>query len=140
MKPEEFTLHDVSRFPLVVLFGRELPRGYGPTWVREFDVLLSQGSAFALLFPNSAEQEDHEDQKLRALFLKANKARLAERCVGIFSVEPDMETRLAKRAQGKGLAAALGIRFRIAATLEEAERLASLALAGLAVPDDVEGN
>lgn len=138
MLAEDFALHNVSRFPLVILHGRGLPPGYGPHWARELEMLLGQERRFAMIFPDSVEDEDHEDQKLRALFLKKNKERLAARCLGIFGVEPNKSKRLLKRAQGAALAAAFGLRFRVVATVEEAERLAGLALAGEPVPDDAE--
>jgi hypothetical protein len=135
---EDFKLHDVSRFPIVVLHGRGLPPGYGPAWASEMEALLSQDRPFVMIFPDSIEDEDHEDQKLRTVFLKANKTRLAAKCQGIFGVEPNKTTRLLKRAQGAALAAAFGLRFRVVATVEEAERLARLAIAGKPVPDDAE--
>jgi hypothetical protein len=138
MRTEDFKLHDVSRFPVVTLHGRGLPPGYGPTWAKEMEALLSQDRQFVLIFPNSAENETHDDQKLRTVFLKANKARLAARCSGIFGIEPNKATRLLKRVQGAAIAAAFGLRFRVVATIEEAERLAGLALAGDLVPDDAE--
>ncbi|MCA6113195.1 hypothetical protein [Bradyrhizobium cenepequi] len=138
MRTEDFKLHDVSRFPVVVLHGRGLPPGYAPNWASEMEALLGQERPFVMIFPDSVEDEAHEDQKLRTVFLKANKARLAARCQGIFSVEPNKAKRLLKRAQGAVIAASFGLRFRIVGTLEEAERLAGLALAGNPVPDDVE--
>lgn len=138
MNFEDFKLHDVSRFPLVVLHGRDLPAGYGPTWARELEALIDQDRPFVMIFPNSAENEAHDDQKLRTIWLKANKERLAARCRGIFGVEPNKAVRLLKRAQGAVVAVAFGLRFRVVATVEEAERLASLALAGVAVPEDAE--
>jgi hypothetical protein len=138
MRPEEFKLHDVSRFPVVVLHGRGLPTGYGPIWASEMEMLLSQDRPFVMIFPDSVENEDHADQKLRTVFLKANKGRLAAKCQGIFSVEPNKAKRLLKRAQGAVIAAAFGLKFRIVLTVGEAERLASLALAGNPVPDDAE--
>jgi hypothetical protein len=138
MRFEDFKLHDVSRFPVVTLHGRGLPPGYGPTWASELEALLSQERPFVMIFPDSVENETHEDQKLRAIFLKANKTRLAAKCQAIFGVEPNKAKRVLKRAQGAVIAAAFGLRFRIVATLEEAEQLAGLALAGAPVPDDVE--
>jgi hypothetical protein len=135
---EDFKLHDVSRFPLVVLHGRGLPPGYGPTWAKELDALLSQSHPFVMVFPDSVEDETHEDQKLRTVFLKANKERLAAKCQGIFGVEPNKAKRILKRAQGAVIAAAFGLNFRVAATVDEAERLASIALAGAPVPDNAE--
>jgi hypothetical protein len=138
MRSEDFKLHDVSRFPVVTLHGRGLPPGYGPTWARELDALLSQDHPFVMIFPDSVENETHDDQKLRTVFLKANKARLAAKCQGIFGIEPNKPMRILKRVQGAAIAAAFGLRFRVVATLDEAERLASLALAGAPVPDAAE--
>lgn len=73
-----------------------------------------------------------------ARVIKANKARLAEKCIGIFGVETNKATRILKRVQGAAIAAAFRLRFRVVAIVEEAERLASLALAGAPVADDVE--
>ncbi|MGE3149762.1 MAG: hypothetical protein AB7K04_11910 [Pseudorhodoplanes sp.] len=141
MNVGNFRLHDVSRFPVVVLHGRGLPAGYAPTWASEMEALLSQDLPFVMIFPDSVEDEDHEDhedQKLRTIFLKSNKARLAAKCQGIFGVEPNKTKRLLKRVQGAAIAAAFGLKFRVVATVEEAERLASLALAGNPMPDDAE--
>jgi hypothetical protein len=138
MQVEHFKLHDVSRFPVVKLSGRGLPPGYGPTWASEMEMLLAQDVPFVLIFLDSAENETHDDQKLRTKWLKANKGRLAEMCRGIFSIEPNKAVRLLKRAQGAVVAAAFGLRLRVVASLEDAEQLAALAVAGAPVPDDTE--
>lgn len=138
MRAENFKLHDVSRFPIVVLHGRGLPPGYGPIWASEMEALLSQDKPFVMIFPDSVEDEDHADQKLRTVFLKTNKARLAAKCQGIFGVEQNKAMRLVKRVQGAAIAVAFGLKFRVTASVEEAERLAALALTGEALPDDTE--
>jgi hypothetical protein len=134
----EFELHDVSRFPIVCLHGRGLPNGYGPQWAKEMETLLHRNEPFALVFPDSVENEAHEDQALRARWLKANKERLAAVCRAVVGVEPNKALRLMKRAQGLAIAAAFGLNFRITATVEEAEKLAALALQDEVLPDDVE--
>jgi hypothetical protein len=91
-----------------------------------------------LVFPSSAENEAHEDQALRAKWLKANKERLAAVCRVIVGIEPNKALRLLKRTQGLAIAVAFGLKFRITATVEEAEQLAALALYGEILPDDVE--
>jgi len=138
MLVKDFKLHDVSDFPIVRLCGRDLPPGYGPDWIAEMEALLARGQRFALVFPNSAENEPHDDQKMRVVWLKQNKSRLAELCAGIFGVEPNQAARLLKRAQGLVVAPAFGLTFRVAATQEQAEALARLAVAGASVPDDAE--
>jgi hypothetical protein len=131
-------LHDVSDFPVVRLSGRGLLKGYAAQWVAEMDVLLDKGSPFALLFLNTVENEHHEDQKQRVVWLKKNKKRLAALCRGIVSIEPDKPMRLLKRAQGAALALAFGLTLKIVPDRDEAERLARRLVAGEAVADDNE--
>jgi len=136
MQTELFRFHDVSRFPIVKLQGRDLPPGYGPAWAAEMEMLLDQPTPFALVFPSSAVDETHEDQKLRTIWLKAHKKPLARKCRGIFSVEPNTAMRLIKKAQGAAIALAFGLQFRVTATETEADALAALVLGGSALPDD----
>jgi hypothetical protein len=134
----DFALHDVSDFPLVRISGRGLPAGYATQWAAEMDRLLARGEPFALVFLDNTEHDSHDDQKLRTLWLKQNKTRLAKLCRGIVGIEPDRAKRLVKRAQGAALAMAFGLTMKIVATRAEAETVARRLLAGetAAVPDD----
>jgi hypothetical protein len=130
MTPSEFSLHDMSNFPLVCVRMQALPTGYARTWTAEMDALLQRGQPFALIFLDAREEENHEDRKTRIQWLKANKAALASLCRGFVAVEPSSMKRLAKRAQGAILGKTFGLRFLVARDAQEAEDLARRLLAG----------
>jgi hypothetical protein len=131
----EFQLHDTSDFPVVRLSGHGLPAGYGPQWAVEMDALLDQEQPFVLIFLDTVEDEAHEDQKLRTVWLKKNKKALAATCRGMVNIEPNKATRMVKRAQGAALAVAFGLTLKFAADRAEAESLARRLLAGEDPPD-----
>lgn len=124
MDQAEFTLHDVSAFPIVRLRSQGLPAGYTRTWVAELEALLRHGIPFALVFLDVIENEAHEDRKTRMQWLKANKAALAALCRGIISVEPNTARRLARRAQAAVVSKAFGFRLAVTTDIQEAEQLA----------------
>ena len=130
MTQSEFSLHDMSNFPLVRVRMQDLPTGYAQTWTAEMDALLQQGQPFALIFLDAREEESHEDRKTRIQWLKTNKAALASLCRGFVAVEPSSMKRLAKRAQGVVLGKTFGLRFLVARDAQEAEDLAHHLLAG----------
>lgn len=131
----DFTLHDTTDFPIVRLRGRGLPEGYAAQWAAEMDALLAHGEPFVLLFLDTVENEAHEDQKRRTVWLKQNKKALAATCRGIVSIEPDRATRLVNRAQGAALALAFGLKLKIVADAAAADTLAHRLLAGEDPPD-----
>jgi hypothetical protein len=135
MTQGEFSLHDMSNFPLVRVRMQDLPTGYARTWTAEMDALLQQGQPFALVFLDAREEESHEDRKTRIQWLKANKTALASLCRGFVAVEPSAMKRLAKRAQGVVLGKTFGLRFLVARDAEAAEDLAHRLLAGEAPLD-----
>lgn len=124
MDQAEFTLHDVSAFPIVCLRSQGLPAGYTRTWVAELEALLRGGTPFALIFLDTIENETQEDRKTRMQWLKANKAALATLCRGIISVEPNTARRLARRAQAAIVSKAFGFRLAVTTDIQEAEQLA----------------
>ena len=135
MTHSEFSVHDMSNFPIVRVRMQNLPAGYARAWTAEMDVLLQQGQPFALLFLDAREEESHEDRKTRIRWLKAHKTTLASLCRGFVAVEPNAVKRLAKRAQGAVLGKTFGLRFLLARDTEEAEDLARRLLAGEAPLD-----
>jgi hypothetical protein len=125
----EFSLHDISNFPLVRIRLQNLPTGYARIWTAEMSALLQQTQPFVLVFLDAREEESLEDRKTRILWLKANKAALAARCRGFVAVEPSSIKRLAKRTQGAVLGKTFGLRFLVVRNVEEAEGLARRLLA-----------
>lgn len=132
---KQFMFHDVSDFPVVRLSGRGLPDGHGTQWAAEMDSLLAKKQPFVLIFLDTLEKEEHDDKKVRAVWIKRNKKDLAALCRGFISIEPDKATRLLKRAQGVAMAAAFGLRLKFTADVAEAEALARRLLAGENAPD-----
>ncbi|KAF1048874.1 MAG: hypothetical protein GAK35_00141 [Herbaspirillum frisingense] len=119
---DDFPLHDLSGFPLLRFRGERALPGYAPQWAREMEALLNHGQAFAVLFEQPRGEEDHEDRRLRAIWLKCNKERLMRHCRGLASVEPDAQRREALQAMSEGAARAFGVPQLVAASREEAEQ------------------
>jgi len=115
----DFTLHDLSRFPLVLARGDTSP-GYAVQWEREMQSLMDDGEAFVLIHPKARTEEAHDDRKRRGLWLKQNKQALGACCKAVISVEPDDERRAALATQSAMAEKAFGIPMRMAATLEQA--------------------
>src|SRR5262245_58076488 len=113
MDQSEFTLYDVSAFPIVRLRLQELPAGYSRTWIAELETLLRGGVPFALIFLDTIENETQEDRKTRMRWLKANKTALATLCRGIISVELNTARRLVRRAQATVVSKAFGFCFAV---------------------------
>jgi len=124
MDQAEFTLYDVSAFPIVCLRSQGLPTGYTRTWIAESETLLRGGAPFVLIFLDAIEGEAQEDRKTRMQWLKANKTALATLCRGIISVEPNTARRLARRAQAAIVSKAFGFRLAVTTDMQEAEQLA----------------
>jgi hypothetical protein len=124
MDQAEFTLYDVSAFPIVRLRSQGLPADYTRTWIAELEALLRHGTPFALIFLDTVENEAQEDRKTRMQWLKANKAALAALCRGIISVEPNTARRLVRRAQATVVSKAFGFCFAVTTDIQEAEQLA----------------
>ncbi|CAO3438795.1 hypothetical protein [Azospirillum endophyticum] len=92
--------------------------------------MIAQGDQFVLICPPATRQEDHEDRKLRGLWLKQNKETLAASCLALVIVEPDSGKRIAIEAQMAGTMRAFGTPQAAVASIAEAEALARRLLAG----------
>jgi hypothetical protein len=115
----DFTLHDVSRFPLVLARGDTSP-GYAAQWEREIQAFVAHGKPFVLIHSLARAEETHEDRKRRGLWLKQNKQALGAACKALISVETDAVRRTALATQSVMAEKAFGIPMRTAATLQEA--------------------
>ncbi len=115
-----FEIHDVSRFPIVRARAEVARPGYGPDWIREMERLLSASAPFVLLYCDPQPEEDHEDFKLRGIWMKINKVRLAAQCKAVVRVEPDAGERAKLQHHSIGAQKAFGVRTEVAATVEEA--------------------
>lgn len=119
-----FAIHDVIDFPIVRWETRGLPSGFAPQWQAEMDALIDYGRPFALVALGGPNDEAHEDRRLRSLWLKKNKARLAALCKVMVVVEPDALKRAALDIQTALAAKAFGVAMRTAASVAQADALA----------------
>jgi hypothetical protein len=115
----DFTLHDVSRFPLVLARGDTSP-GYAAQWEREMQAFVAHAKPFVLIHSQARAEKAHEDRKRRGLWLKQNKQALGAVCKALISVETDAVRRTALAAQSAMAEKAFGIPMRTAATLQGA--------------------
>ncbi len=124
MNANDFKIHAIHDFPVCVIEPEVVVPGYSQQWQREIDALVTRGEPFVLIYREPGDDEPHEDRKARAQWLKQNKGRFADLCPGIISVLADAGRRAHFDGMGKMGEQAFGVRYRTAATLEEALVLA----------------
>ncbi len=115
---------DVREFPFVMVRNEAIEPGYAARWAADMNTLLRVGTPFVMIFPPGRPDEDHEDRKQRGLWLKQHRDVLAAVCRALVSVEPDAEQRAAALDAAPGIEKAFGVPVEVAATLEEARRVA----------------
>ncbi|PCE30122.1 hypothetical protein [Burkholderia ubonensis] len=125
LDPQEFVVHDISRFPFCVFRAQAATPGYAPQWEKEIDALMHHGAPFVVVYVSLDADETHEDRKQRAVWLKQNKAALGAVCKALISVEPDPERRISIAALGETAVKAFGIPHEAVASLDEAAALAA---------------
>ncbi|KVU40474.1 hypothetical protein WK68_01275 [Burkholderia ubonensis] len=125
LDPQEFVVHDISRFPFCVFRAQAATPGYALQWEKEIDALMREGAPFVVVYVSLDADETHEDRKHRAVWLKRNKAALGAVCKALISVEPDPERRARVAEQGETAVKAFGIPHEAVASLDEAVTLAA---------------
>ncbi|HCW0413361.1 hypothetical protein AB1K01_11385 [Pseudomonas paraeruginosa] len=123
LNPHDFLVHDISHHPMVVFRNDSAKPGYAKQWEVETVSLIGQGAPFVIVYDQLRGDEDHEDRKHRALWLKQNKAEMSRVCKGFISIEPDPVRREEARQMGAMLAKAFGIQHEGVETWEEARKL-----------------
>lgn len=129
MRSPTLSLHDIADFPVVRFRSVAAHPGYGPAWCAEMDALIEGRARFVLIYPKAERDEAHEDRKVRGAWLKQNKDRLAELCLGLIVVEPDAARRAELEAMLPNLVRAFGTPQVATASMEEAQVLARRLLA-----------
>lgn len=119
LKTSDFTIHDVSRFPLVLASG-DAPPGYAAQWAAEMQALITHGQPFVVVHAETRADEAHEDRKQRGIWLKNHKQALAALCKAVIGVELDAVRRAALAAQSVMAEKAFGVPMRTAVTVEQA--------------------
>lgn len=120
----KLTIHDTREFPLVYLRGEHLYDGYGQAWCEEMQGLIAQDQEFILIYLANENDESHEDRRVRGLWLKANKERLARLCLSMIIVEGDATKRSTIETMIPNIVRAFGTPQVVSASEEEAVSLA----------------
>lgn len=123
-----FRIYDMSAWPIVMLRSGAQAPGYALQWAHEMDALLARKRPFVMLHGVQGESEAHEDRRVRAIWLKENKAALIEHCRALVHVEPNPARRLAIRAEVAIAVQAFKVPMEIVASFEEALAVARRAL------------
>jgi hypothetical protein len=116
----EFVLHDMSDFPIVRSRNDAIVPGYAQQWAREMDALLAADVPFAIVGEGMAE-EQQEDRKVRAVWLKKNRSRLATLCRAVVAIEPDTVKCMALKAQAVIATKAFGVPMDMVPSRAEAD-------------------
>ncbi|MFM0648558.1 hypothetical protein PQR14_29900 [Paraburkholderia bryophila] len=119
MQLSDFTVHDIARFPEVRCAPETVHPGYSAQWRLELEALIERGEPFFMLFAEGEFNEEPEDTRVRAVWLKENKANLASVCRSIVSIERDEAKRAKLLGQLAGLEKAFGIPRLVASTEAE---------------------
>ena len=123
---QDFTVHDVSHFPIVHLRPGAAQPGYAEPWEKEMNILLTSDTPFVVIFPANGTEETHEDRKRRGIWLKKNKKALGRACLSLITIEPDSFKRVALKAQALMAVKAFGVPIEVFTTPEEASSRAKL--------------
>ncbi|MBB3285566.1 MULTISPECIES: hypothetical protein [unclassified Rhizobium] len=125
-----FTFHDVSLWPIVRQSAGSVRSGYAAQWEREMDAMLAISMPFVVIMDGDQAAEDHEDRKVRGIWLKKNKTALAAICRAVIGIEANPTKRVAIQVQMALATKAFGTRMELVASQEEALRLAKRILEG----------
>ncbi|WP_087721548.1 hypothetical protein [Pandoraea sp. PE-S2T-3] len=120
LDPQMFSIHDIRELPFVLFNQHAAEPGYARQWEAEMAALVNNGEPFVVVYDQLKGDESHEDRKQRAVWLKHNKAALAEVCKALVSIEPDDAQRAMVKAMGETAVKAFGIAHEAVATREEA--------------------
>lgn len=129
MNPEDFSLHDVSTFPIVRLAKSIEGAGLSPQWCSEMERLFRGRQSFVLIYPSPSGEEAFEDRTARTLWMKANRERMKEHCLSVIIVEPDEQQRVDLEKVFPHLEHAFGAPQCAAASSAEAQAIARRLLA-----------
>jgi len=99
MSLAEFSVFNVEHFPAVWCCSENVYPGYGPRWQAEIEALVERQTPFYMVFIPGDFTETAADTRVRAVWLKQNKARLASVCKSVISIETDSDKRQLMQAQ-----------------------------------------
>jgi len=126
----EFSVFNVEHFPAVWCCSENVYPGYGARWQAEIEALVEQRAPFYMVFIPGEFNEAPADTRVRAVWLKQNKAKLASVCKSVISIEADSGKRAQMQAQCAGLEKAFGVPRLVCANLDEAEQMGMCTVCG----------
>ncbi len=129
MAIETAQVFEMSNFPIVTFRNAAIRPGYAARWAREMEALMARGEPFVIVFLPNRPEEDQEDRKLRAVWLKTHKHELSEVCRALITVEPDAIQRAEAAKEAQAMQKAFGLLLVSVATQEEAWDLATTLVA-----------
>jgi hypothetical protein len=120
-------MHDASRFPLVRLRRCSVQTGYAFAWGAEMQRLLALTAPFVIVAEYCAD-EPADDLRLRAAWLRSNRAALAMYCRGLIVIEPRIDARASTREMVRGMCEGSGVRMVVVSGMRVANELAPVLL------------
>lgn len=127
MTVPNLTVLDSSLFPIIRLDAGKTASAGIEAMIADFESLLADGHAFVLSMGgrHRGSEQSHDDQKRWVLWLKENRDRMATTCRGVVSVRDTLSDPALQEKQAAGIQAMMGIPVKLAADVEEADRIAA---------------
>lgn len=129
MAIEAAQVFEMDEFPIVTFRNDAIQPGYASRWVREMEALVKRGEPFVIVFLPNRPDEEQEDRKLRAVWLKTHKDELSGICRALITVEPDVLQRVESAKEAQAMQKAFGLLLVSVETEDEARDLACSLLA-----------
>ena len=89
LNPADFSIHDVSKFPIVTVNNDAMVPAYSLKWEREMNRLAAHGVPFAIVYRGAVSDETFDDFAARKRWLERYEQRLSELCRVLVVVGPD---------------------------------------------------
>lgn len=127
MMASKFSVLEDTRFPIISLDAGAAAAGGVEKMIADFETLLMDGHPFVLFMggKHRGSEQSHDDQKRWVLWLKENRDRMATTCRGVVSVKDTSSDPALQEKQAAGIQAMMGIPVKLAADVEEADRIAA---------------
>lgn len=88
---EDFTVLNVSRFPMVIFNQQAVSEGYSRQWTQEMAQLIEQGVPFVMVYDHMRVDESDADREQRSRWLIEHRKTLSAICRGMISIESDTQ-------------------------------------------------
>jgi hypothetical protein len=129
LDPAAFVVHDISRFPLVIVRLDTLLPGFAPQWEAEMDALIAHAQSFVVIHHGTPLDETDDQRQRRARWLSQRQDALQPLCKMRIFVEVSMTRRAAAIVRCRAAMHASGVPYRVVATMDEAHAIAAHRLA-----------